>query len=129
MPPCGALGDDAEGRGPEPPPPSDSDGPGGAIDPRYNKPGTSIRAMTPPNNKNGISTLPVPSERTFSRATPTRIASNDGKPRDANETRTQKCDRFCRPEPTAIQSATKPSSKGTPMMTALTTASLTLPER
>jgi hypothetical protein len=124
----GASGEERGCRGPGPPPPSDSLGPGEEPDLRYNRLGTSIRAVTPRTNKGGKTSLAASSDSisTFSLATPTTAAINAGTARDASETRTQKCDRLCLAEPQATQSPKKPSSKKTTIMITL---AYTLPER
>jgi hypothetical protein len=77
--------------------------------------------MTPRKNKSGENAWAAPSGSTFSRAIPIRAAIRAGRPRDASKTRAQKCERLCPAEPTANQSATRPSSRKT-------TTVITLPE-
>ena len=118
-PPRGPSSEGRDGAGPVPPPPSDSEGPGDGSERRYSRPGTNIKAMTPTRNNNVNNPLPAPSSGSDStrwRATPTRTAIKAGRARAAKNARTQKCDRLCRPEPTAIHSATRKGSKTTTVM-------------
>jgi hypothetical protein len=51
-----------------------------------------------------------------------------GNARPANDARTQKCDRLCRPDPTAIQSATSQGSRNTTVMITKLVKRPTVPE-
>jgi hypothetical protein len=129
-PPRGPSG---EGRGrPGPaPPPSDSEGPGDRSERRYRRPGTNIKAMTPTTNNNVNNSLPASSSGRGStrwRATPTKAAIKAGRARAASNTRTQKCDRLCRPEPTAMHSAKSHGSKKTTAMITKPVKRSTVPE-
>jgi hypothetical protein len=75
--------------------------------------------MTPKKKSNDNNCLPAPSSGSGStrwRAIPTRAAIKAGRASAASEARSQKCDRLCRPQPTAIQSATRKGSKKTTAM-------------
>jgi hypothetical protein len=73
--------------------------------------------MTPTkNNSVNNGSAAASSDGTRTRLSPSRAAINAGRARTASNARTQKCDRLCRPEPTAIQSATRKGSKKTTAM-------------